>query len=158
MRNDWSGHGGVVGQEGARLRNENLLGELQNLRSVMGDIWSDSQLVNGVHCRPRKDVFENEIAILMGSNNEFLKEARLMSNWLDVEQLYITRKNSDYALKLLPLIQVGPSPKSVKNACYFFNRMENRGVRFVSYHFADQPELTGKFEDASVTIKYLTEI
>lgn len=32
MRNDWSGHGGVVGQEVARLRNEQLLLELHKLR------------------------------------------------------------------------------------------------------------------------------
>jgi len=36
MRNDWSGHGGVVGQEEARLWNEQLLAEVQNLRETDG--------------------------------------------------------------------------------------------------------------------------
>jgi hypothetical protein len=41
------------------------------------------------------------------------------------------------------LLQVGPSPISAKNACYFFNRVESSGeVRFVSYQFSDRPEFT----------------
>ena len=69
-------------------------------------------------------MFENEIAILMGSNSEFLKETRPMSTWLDVEQLYLARKDGGRALRLLPLVKVGPSPQSAKNACYFFNRLD----------------------------------
>jgi hypothetical protein len=94
----------------------------------------------------------------MGSNSEFLKETRSMGTWLDVERLYLSTKESRRALKLLPLVQVGPSPQSAKNACYFFNRMERDGARFVSYHFTDQPELTGKFDEATETIKFLTQV
>ena len=41
MRNDWSGHGGVVGQEEARVRNEQLVGELERLREAMADVWEN---------------------------------------------------------------------------------------------------------------------
>ena len=94
----------------------------------------------------------------MGSNNEFLKETRAMATWLDVERLYLSKKDSGKALKLLPLIQVGPSPQSAKNACYFFSRLERDGARFISYHFTDKPELTGQFADATEAIKLLTEV
>jgi hypothetical protein len=111
-----------------------------------------------VHCRPRRGVFENEIAVLMGSNSEFLKETRQMSTWLDVERLYLCTSGSGHALKLLPLIQVGPSPQSAKNACYFFSRLErDGGARFISYHFIDKPEMTGHFDQALEAIKLLTE-
>lgn len=157
MRNDWTGHGGVVGQEEAQLRNEQLIGELQNLRDVLADIWEGTHLVRALHCVPRRGVFENEVAILMGSNSEFLKETRSMATWLDVEQIYLTSKDAASVLKLLPLVQIGPSPQSAKNACYFFSRLEHGGARFVSYHYADTPELTGQFEDAAETIKFLAE-
>ena len=157
MRNDWSGHGGVVGQEEAQLRNELLLAEVQKLRQAIADTWAKAQLIHALHCRPRRDVFENEIAVLMGSNNEFLKETRPMATWLDVERLYLSKKDSGRALKLLPLIQVGPSPQSAKNACYFFSRLEREGARFVSYHFTDKPELSGQFTDATDAIKFLTQ-
>ena len=155
MRNDWSGHGGMVGQEEAKLRNQNLLAELQKLREIFADTWVDTQLIYALHCRPRKGVFENEIAVLMGSNSEFLKETRSMATWLDVERLYLSKKKSDGVLQLLPLVQIGTSPQSARNACYFFNRLERDGARFVSFHFADNPELTGQFEEATDVIKSL---
>lgn len=158
MRNDWRGHGGVVGQEGAEVRNQLLLGEVQKLREVIADTWAETQMIHALHCRPRRGEFENEVAVLMGSNNEFLKETRAMATWLDVERLYLLKRESGKALKLLPLIQVGPSPQSVKNACYFFSRLERDGARFVSYHFTDRPELTGPFLDATETINFLTGV
>jgi hypothetical protein len=155
MRNDWSGHGGVVGQEEARHRNELLLTEVQMLREAIADAWTELQLIRAMHCCHRHGVFETEIAVLMGSNSEFLKETRPMATCLDVDRLYLSKTKSGHALKLIPLIQVGPSPQSEKNACYFFSRLEKDGARFVSYHFADQPELLGSFNDATDTIKGL---
>lgn len=157
MRNDWSGHGGVLGQEEAKLRNEQLVGQVEKLRQAMTDVWDSSVIVNALHCRPRKGFFENEIAILRGSNSEFLKEPRTMSTWLDVDSLYVLNGDQGSALKLLPLVQVGASPERAKNACYFFNRTERDGARFVSYHFAGQPELSGLFEEATDAIKLLSE-
>jgi hypothetical protein len=58
---------------------------------------------------------------------------------------------------VLPLVFIGASPPSAKNACYFFNRMEKDGVRFVSYHFADRAELTERFAEASAAIRSLAQ-
>lgn len=157
MRNDWSGHGGVVGQEEARLRNEQLLGQVEKLRQAMSDIWDAAVVVNALHCRPRRGVFENEIAILKGSNSEFLKESREMSTFLYVDSLYIINGQQSGALKLLPLIQVSASPGTAKNACYFFNRTEKEGARFVSYHFSGKPELSDQFQEATDAIRFLSE-
>jgi hypothetical protein len=156
MRNDWSGHGGIVGQDVAKLRNDLLLAQVQTLREIFGDAWSEMQLISALHVRPRRGVFENEVTILMGSNSEFLKETRPMATWLDVERLYLSRRDSAGALKLVPLVRLGPTPESTKNAFYFFNRLDKDGARFVSYHYADRPELQGKFDDAVEEIKFLT--
>lgn len=158
MRNDWSGHGGVVGQDEAKLRNEKLLAELQKVREALGNLWEETELIHALFCRPRRGMFENQVAMLMGSNSEFVKQTRVMATWLDVEQLYLSRKTASRALKLLPLVQVGPGPQSAKNACYFFNRLERDGARFISYHFIDQPQLTGEFEDTAETIRLLTTL
>lgn len=157
MRNNWTGHGGVVGQEEAKLRNERLLRQVEKLRQAMSDVWDVSVIVNALHCRPRRGVFENEIAVLRGSNSEFLKESREMSTWLDVDSLYIINGDQGSALKLLPLVQMGTSPESSKNACYFFNRTEREGARLISYHHAARPEISGEFHDVTETIKFLTK-
>lgn len=158
MRNNWSGHGGVVSQEESQLRNQQLLVEVEKLREVMADTWVETQMIYALHCRPRRGQFENEVAILSGSNSEFLKETCPMATWLDVERLYLSKKDTGRALKLLPLVQVGPSPQSAKNACYFFSRLEREGARFVSYHFTEKPELTGNFTDVTDTINLLSEV
>jgi hypothetical protein len=156
MRNDWSGHGGIVGQDVGKLRNDLLLGQVQKLREVFENAWNEMQLISALHVRPRRGVFENEVAILMGSNSEFLKETRPMATWLDVERLYLSRRDSGGALKLLPLVRLGTTPESTKNAFYFFNRLDKDGARFVSYHYTDRPELQGRFDDAVEEIKFLT--
>lgn len=151
MRN-WRAHGGVVGQKEAEMRNEQLLAEVQKLREAIADTWAETQMIHAIHCSHRRGVFETEVAILMGSNSEFLKETRAMATCLDVERLYLSKKDSGKALKLLPLIQVGASPQSAKNACYFFSRLEPNGARFISYHFAENSELTDQFADATEAI------
>jgi len=115
-------------------------------------------LIYLLHCLPRRDVFENEIAILTGSNSEFLKETRSTAEWLDGDHLYLIKKDSLRGLKLRPLVRVGPSPASAKNACYFFNRVEKDGLRFVSYHFADIPEIKASLEEASTVLRFLGEL
>lgn len=157
MRNDWGGHKGYVSPEESRLRNEQLLGVLQEFREVTSGVWHQTQLVNALYCKPRKGIFENEVSILMGSNSEFLKEKREMSEYLDVDRLYLVSKDSSRALKLLPLIEIGPSPQSAKNACYFFNRVENEGVRFIAYHFSDKPERIEPIPDLSGVMKLFIE-
>jgi hypothetical protein len=131
---------------------------VEKLREAFAETWSQSQLVHAIHCRPRRGVFENELAILMGSNSEFLKETRSMGTWLDVDRLYLCNKASGRALELLPLVQIGPSPQSAKNACYFFNRLErDGGARFISYHYTDKPERTEKSDETAAAIKLIAE-
>jgi hypothetical protein len=124
----------------------------------MAEGWSEVQLVRALHCLPHGGVFDNQVAVLVGSNSEFLKESLSMSMWLDIEELYLVHRHSKRALRLLPLVQVGPSPVSAKNACYFFNRVEKDGIRFVSYHFVDRPELKDRFDAASDAIRFLSEM
>jgi hypothetical protein len=121
---------------------------------VFASVWADTQLVCPLNARKRGALFENEVALLMGSHSEFIKQIRSMSARLEVERLYLCNSNTGQALELLPLIQLGPPPKS-KNACYFFNRLEQDGTgRFISYHFEDRSEVTS--DQASETIRLLT--
>lgn len=157
FRNDWSGHGGIVGSAEAQLRNELLVEELQNLRQAMADGWNRVQMIQCIQCKPRGGRFQNELTILVGSDPEFLKESRWMDSYLDVDRLYLVTREATHALLLLGLMQIGASPTSAKNACYFFNRLEKDCVRFISYHYVDQPELKNNSEDAREAIDSLTK-
>lgn len=156
-RNDWTGHGGIVGQEEAKKRNQQLLTDLQSLRGVFSNIWKETHLIFALQSKLRRGVHESQISLLKGSNSEFLKETRSLSTCLDVEELYLSRKGYGRVLRLLPLVKVGPSPQSAKNACYFFNRVEKEGLRFVSYHSIDQPEMYSAKESSQEITALLSD-
>jgi hypothetical protein len=158
MRNDWTGHGGVVGPEVAQLRNEQLLAQLQSLRNILSDVWAGARLVHPIRGVKRKGIFENELQILMGSNSPFLSAWLPMATLLDSERIHIVSEGASFGLTLLPLVHIGSSPLSAKNAFYFFNRLDRDGARFISYHYVEKPELTGQFADALQTIRYLTGV
>jgi hypothetical protein len=69
--------------------------------------------------------------------------------------LYLKSQDDRNALALLPLIKVMPSPRSAENACYFYNRQERDSVRFVSYHFEKEADITGAFADTLQAIAKL---
>lgn len=48
------------------------------------------------------------------------------------------------------------TPRSAMNACYFYNRKTKDGVRFVSYHFAEDSDVTDDFRDVAVVVESLS--
>ncbi len=147
MRNDWKGHGGVVSNKKAKSRNEQLQLELFKLQEIFADLWEDTFLIMPLNVKPRKGSFDNEIAILKGSNSIFNKEVWNMASWLDLERLYLHKKGHTKPLELLPFIKMESSPESEKNACYFFNRYEKDGAKYVSYHYTDEAEIITSLEN-----------
>jgi len=147
MRNDWKGHGGVINRKEAKNRNEKLQYELYKLQEVFADLWEDVYLIMPLNVKPRKGSFDNEIAILMGSNSIFNQDTWNMASWLDIEKLYLHKKGHSKPLELLPFIKMESSPESEKNACYFFNRYEKDGVKYVSYHYTEKSEIITPLEN-----------
>jgi hypothetical protein len=156
MRNNWQGHGGVASKEIARDRNEQLVQQLQRFREAMGDVWTNTKLIRSTSCQFKRGIFDTEISLLMGSNSEFLPERRLMSECLDNEDLYLVSGANGHTLKLLPFVKFGASPPTAKNACYFYNRVDKEGSRFVSYHYEEVHEYRqAKNDDLSLAFQML---
>ena len=61
---------------------------------------------------------------------------------MDSDSLYFIHNDSQYPLKVLPFVRMMASPRSARNACYYYNRLEDDKVRFVSYHFDVESEKT----------------
>jgi hypothetical protein len=141
-RNDWTGHGGVVGNDEARRRHEVLSDELETLRQATGDLWSNVQVVRALSIEVRNGVFQNEVEILRGSNSMFLRETRAMSTYLESDRLYVAAVNGDQALLLLPFVRVESLADSSSAACYFFSRFDGKRARYVSYHYTGKAEIT----------------
>ena len=48
-----------------------------------------------------------------------------------------------------------PSPETEQIACYFYNRLEKNGVRWVSYHFEGKAE---RVEPDPAVVKFMQEV
>ena len=79
-----------------------------------------------------------------------------MASTLVVDRLQLLSRDANRPLTLLPLMHVGASPASAKNACYFFNRVDTEGLRFVSYHYADESVQMARFDETAAVIRFLT--
>lgn len=143
FRNDYDGHYGVLGEARATNLLVQLRSFLSEVRSSFGQAWESYQLLlptqrsewTGQH-------HEVVVNLLQGLNTPFLKETRKLREPLKRNTLYLLDKDRDNAVELLPLVKISSAPKDAVNACYFYNRKQPDGARYVSYHFEKEADLT----------------
>jgi len=149
LRNNWSGHGGIVSDRDAHDRHIVLQAHLSKVREYFGALWKSYELIQPESCQIKPDIYENKAYSLMGNRTPFRRIKRDTTHPLITEKLYLFAQDETRALQLLPLIKVMASPKTEQNACYFFNKQQKDGLRFVSYHFEKEAEITEQFADAA---------
>jgi len=149
MRNNWVGHAGAVGERQAATIHDELFSLVQQCRGVFGRCWLDYELIQPGETRFREGLFHYKVRRLQGTRSApFEIVERESIEGMDDSALYLFDPSNDRGIRLLPFVRVMPSPRTEANACYFFNRLEgNDQCRYVSYHFAQDAELTNAFED-----------
>ena len=158
LRN-YHAHSGFIesDENEAKALHDQLIAMLEKFRNLTGDIWDKTLLVKGYKFNLSGGIYTNHIKILKGSNAEFLKDSVPMSMALDEQFMYLTHLDSSKALKLEPFIQISSSPKSAKNACYFYNSLEKNSAKFISYHHSSDNVIEGsEFKDTISIIKSLS--
>jgi hypothetical protein len=157
VRNDWVGHVGAVGEKQAEMVHDQLLALVQQCRGVMGRSWLDYELIQPSESRFRDGLFHYKVRRLQGTRSApFETVDRESIEGMEDCSLYLLDPSSDRGLRLLPFVRVMPSPRTEANACYFFNRLEgNDQCRYVSYHFAQDAQLTNAFEDTRDALRAL---
>jgi hypothetical protein len=133
-RNDWSGHGGAVTEPELADRNAILFDEIETLRALFGDAWSDAPLVRAGRSAYKDGAFTHDVERAMGLNTPFLPEKVTVSSPMDIGALYVVRDGAQRGLAVVPFVQLRESPANAKFTCYFYNRLESEGARLVSYH------------------------
>lgn len=149
LRNNWLGHTGIVSELVARERRAELEGLLSKMRRVMGRTWETHRLVRPGAGRFSSGIHTYQAERLMGSRTPFKRFPTTTSEAMEDRELYLVGRGDLKPLKLLPLIKVMASPKSAQNACYFYNRAQDEGLRFVSYHFEAEAEVVDAFDDTA---------
>lgn len=152
IRNDWAGHTGVVSERDAKSVNDQLSQHIQKVREIFGVTWTGYELLLPGTCRMRNGEFHFDAKRIMGTRTPFPTETVVVGEAMEDSHLYLKSPDESRGLKLLPLVKVMPSPRTEDNACYFYNRVQSNGIRFLSYYFEADAEVVDDFSDVGAAL------
>jgi hypothetical protein len=148
-------HGGITNEENEIRRLTLIEKELADLRRLLGSVFEDWWLIRPGENKYTKGLYHYTVERLTGTRQVFAQEKVHMTTPTDTEELYLFDTASQQPLQLLHFFRMMPSPKTEEIACYFYNRVEKDGVRWVSYHFEKDSEFISA--DPSV-LKLIQEV
>lgn len=154
-RNQWKGHSGITSSEELDGRLELLESSLSDVRQVISDRYSTVSLLSPESSEYSEGIFYYQVKALRGTRTTFKKELVRTLYPMDKQELYLIHDNQLKPIKLLPFIRLMESPKTQQNACYFYNRLNKEGVRWVSYHFESEADVIRPDDEIMSTLSLL---
>lgn len=139
-RNSWTGHGGHASDhiQDARLRElQELLDRTTELIAWSFETWT--LIRPGAMTFSRGD-FDVTASLLRGANPIFRRARVKLNHPPEETSLYLLSDGQCRALQLAPLLRVRTGA-SGQEACYFYNRLTGSAVRWISHHFAPEPDV-----------------
>ena len=152
IRNQEDAHGSYVDLERAKRLNNDLYELVQSFREVIGDLWAKNELVQLESSEAySENDYLHDLSSLMGSHTIFRRISKRMEHCLYKENLYLINSTHTKPIKLEKFLQISSPPKKLKNACYFYNKINSQGkVHFISYHYPNSIE--GNFSQQLLTL------
>ena len=134
-RNDWKGHTGIVSLQEHERRLALLQDEVARLRGFLGGIFEDWWLIRPGLSSYTRGVHHYAVEKLVGSRQIFKQATVETRDVMDSTELYCYDVVTERPLQLLHFVRMLAVPGAEKVACFFYNRIEKEGIRWVSYHF-----------------------
>ncbi len=154
-RIDWKGHGGIAGESEYARRLTLLEAELTRIHAALASTFENWWVIRPGKNEYSRGIYRFSAAKLLGSRQIFKEVEIQTSTVMDKNELYLVDTETRDPLQLLPFFRVMPSPRTEENACYFYNRVQKEGVRWVSYHFEQEAEIIRPDE---ALLKVISEI
>ena len=154
-RNQWKGHSGITSSEELDRRLELLESSLSDVRQVISDRYSTVLLLSPESSEYSEGIYYYQTKALMGTRTIFKKESVKTLTPMDKQKLYLIHDNQLKPIELLPFIRLMESPKTQQNACYFYNRLNKEGVRWISYHFESEADIIRPDDELRSTLLLL---
>ena len=142
IRNTQEAHGSWVDVEEAINMNDKLFDLLKLFKNHMGDIWDKKELirVESSEVFSERNIF-HQYSNLMGSHTIFKKKSKKIPHILFKDNIYLISSTNSKPIKLEIFMQIAEAPKKIKNACYFYNKINSKGrPHFISYHYSNTVE------------------
>jgi len=152
MRNGWRGHGGIVSDDDARRRESSYLDLLHDFRGLVEERWSSYPLVLPKDGRYSGGLHIYKVARVMGTRTPFEPLEMKVRGPMEDAQLHMVAPEARTSCPLLPFVHVGASPSDALNTCYFYSRVATKGLKYVSYHFEEIPEVIEPFARTQVAL------
>nr|MDO8116095.1 hypothetical protein [Candidatus Sigynarchaeota archaeon] len=156
-RNDFKGHGGAIGDKETADMLRKLEMILERVHALLQASFFDKELVipDGLYHDQGRTVYT--VKLLKGVKPpRQLKIETKRDLIMERNTFYIVNKSSDKpienALRLVPLMKLGPplkpetlhdpnlDPMADLGACYFYNKIDDKGIKWVSYHYETRPD------------------
>jgi len=147
IRNNWRGHGGIVGAEKADELETELRDSLSKLQGAVGRQWASYLLIRPETLTYSAGEYHCKVELVVGSRTAFDHTEVVTTEPMEDGELHLLAEDSSRPLRLLPLVRMASSPESAENACYFYSRQDGQKVRMISYHFTKEAEITNAFPD-----------
>lgn len=125
----------VLGDREATEQLRELEELLAHTQTVITDKYRQVWLVRPERGTLKRGAWTFDVWRLAGPSTTFQRSTVKTPVGLDVEKLYLIEPGAEQPLELLPFVRVMASPETEANACYFFNRVDSEGTRWISYHF-----------------------
>lgn len=154
-RRNWIGHAAVVGPAEWARRLTQAEGTLAKLREALSDAFTGWELVRAGQGSLKAGVISASVEHLTGSRALFRRGSVKVRDWPEDGCLYMIEDDASLMLRLAPLIRLRRSPESVQDAVYFYDRIESRGVRWVSYSHEEVPEVVEPDPETAALIRKL---
>lgn len=154
-RNHWKSHTGIISSNELDRRLKILESSLSDVRQVISDRYSTVLLLSPESSEYSEGIFYYQVKALMGTRTTFKKKSVKTLTPMDKQELYLIHDSQLKPIKLLPFIRLMESPKTQQNACYFYNRLNKEGVRWVSYHFESEADVIRPDDEIMSTLLLL---
>lgn len=156
IRNKWLGHTGAISESDAKAISDNLDAHILSVRQIFGLQWRNYELLMPLDCKIKDGIYCYKSTRVMGSRMPFPSENIELTEAMEDGYLHLKSPDEQRAVKLLPLVKLMPSPRTEQNACYFYNRQDKNGIRFLSYYFDSDSEVVDEFADVADALRKIT--
>jgi hypothetical protein len=145
-RNRWLGHTGFTSEQERGAQVESLVSDLRELRGILGDVWSQLLLVRPGSATRGRDGLVQTAEVAVGTRSPFATRDFAVGDHMFDGELYLLRDGSQTPLRIGHFVQLRAAPSSAQFTTYFYNRIEGKSVRMVSYQHGPESEMQDDVE------------
>lgn len=148
-RNENLGHSGYISDDEYKQHVTSIISHLNDIRHVLGNVWSHILLVRAGSSELRKDGRVQTAEVAVGAKSPFKMRDFQIGDEMVNGDLYLVKNDSMSPLSLLRFVQLRTTPNETNYKSYFYSRIKDGEVCMVSYERG--PDI-GKKEDAACFI------